>query len=193
MSTVGREGRSYKAIAKEDLSRLAKIAARDRDSFFTVHKDWAALYKKRLFATALCQGAALHYLRGDIGIQDFDVYSFFASHPKRPWYAKRNKHVDFGSSKFGKSPSSPNFIGRRVDLLGRGIEFGVGDDPADAIRRWLLTGRTRSSRYLAQKAVILLSPARRMGEVVWPLAVPSSPQPDSAYRTHSESGRSRWG
>ena len=120
MSTVGSEGRSFAKISRQDLDRLASIAASDRASFFATHADWASLYADRHFATALCQGAALHYLRGEVGVQDFDVYSFFASHPVKPWYAKRNKAADFGDPKFGRSPDRPDFVGRRVDLLGRG-------------------------------------------------------------------------
>ena len=168
MSTVGSEGRSFAKISRQDLDRLASIAASDRASFFAAHADWASLYADRHFATALCQGAALHYLRGEVGVQDFDVYSFFASHPVKPWYAKRNKAADFGDPKFGRSPDRPDFVGRRVDLLGRGLDIAPGESPASCIQRWLASGRTDSARLLARKAVVLLEPVSDRGRVIWP-------------------------
>jgi hypothetical protein len=167
MSNVGREGRSFQRITPDDLRRLASIAAADRAEFFGKHQAWAGLYESRFLAAALCQGAALHYLYGGVGVQDFDVYSFYAAHPNRPWYAKRNKHCDFGRPKFGRSSDCPDMVGRRVDLLGRGIDYRPGEDRAEAIRRWLREGRTQSARLLAEKAVILIEPLKRLGEQVW--------------------------
>lgn len=168
MSQVGRHGRSFLPITRADLKRLAAIAEEDRRDFFARHSDWAQLYANRLIATALCQGAAMHVLDRSVGINDFDVYSFFAAHPARPWYAKRNVHRDFGVPKFGTSVDRRAFMGRRVDLLSRGIDLRSGEDPADAIRRWLRDGRTESARLLSKKAVVLLSPKQRIGEIVWP-------------------------
>ncbi len=170
MSEVGPEGRSFAKITRQDLDRLASIAASDRAAFFAAHPDWAALYAERHFATALCQGAALHYLHGDVGVHDFDVYSFFARHPDRPWYAKRNKAADFGDPKFGRSLDRSDFVGRRVDLLGRGIDFNPGESPTDCIQRWLASARTDSARFLGRKAVVMLDPASDRGNVIWPLA-----------------------
>ena len=169
MSSIGRAGRSFKSISKADLRRLADIAAADRRDFFSRHPDWAKLYSKRYFATALCQGAALHYLAGEVGIQDFDLYTFYSANPARRWYAKRNKHYDFGSPKFGVSLDRPDFVGRRVDLLARAIDRGPREDPAGAIQRWLRLGQTATARLLANKALVLLSPPHRLGEVVWPM------------------------
>lgn len=170
MSDVGPEGRSFARIDMNDLERLANIAAEDRVEFFAAHRDWAALYRDRIIATALCQGAAQHYVSGTVGIHDFDVYTFYAAHPLRRWYAKRNKHCDYGLNKFGRSPDRPDYVGRRVDLLGRGIEYTHGEDPADAIRRWLRSAATTSAKLLAAKAVVLLSPSERLGDIVWPFA-----------------------
>ena len=167
MSDVGPEGRSYRPIERRHLERLLEIARADRDQFFCRHRDWA-IYADRVVATALCQGAALHYLRGEVGVHDFDVYTFFAAHRARRWYAKRNKPMDFGLPDFGQSPDRPHFVGRRVDLLGRGINVSTREDPAVAIRRWLVISPTRSAHYLRQKAVVLLEPVDRMGERVWP-------------------------
>lgn len=168
MSNIGPEGRSFATIERQDLDRLAELAREDRRQFFARYSEWARLYKDRHIATALCQGAALHYLRADVGIQDFDVYSFFAAHPGRSWYAKRNKPVDFGDPKFGRSLNRPEFVGRRVDLMGRGITVEDGEQPSDSIRRWLREQRTRSAKFLAAKAVVLLDPSSERGKVIWP-------------------------
>jgi hypothetical protein len=167
MSQVGPEGRSFEKITLDDLRKLASIASEDREAFFADHPDWASLYKDRLLAVTLCQGAAAHYLDGQRGVNDFDVYSFYAAHPSRPWYAKRNKPWDFGDSKFGRTLDRPDYVGRRVDLLGRGIQYRQGEAPAVAIRRWLRTDRGQSARLLAQRPIVLLSPQERLGEVIW--------------------------
>ena len=167
MSNVGRKGRSFVRIRRRDLDRLAELAAADRATFFAAHPDWARSYADRYIGSALCQGAAQHFVEGAVGVQDFDVYSFFETNPKRNWYAKRNKHVDFGDSRFGQSIDRPDFVGRRVDLLGRGINRRVRESALACIRRWIAEGSTDSARRLAKKAVVLLEPREQRGEVVW--------------------------
>lgn len=168
MSNVGPEGRSYVTITRADLDRLAELAAEDRALFFRTRADWAALYGHSHFATALCRGAALHYLRGEVGVQDFDVYSFYAARPERPWYAKRNKQVDFGDPKFGRSLDKPSYVGRRVDLPGRGLPRQPGETVQTCIQRWLRAGATETTKLLVRKAVVLLDPLEFRGEIVWP-------------------------
>jgi hypothetical protein len=167
MSEVGREGRSFLRIRPRDLDRLAELAANDRASFFAAHPAWAQSYADRYIGSALCQGAALHFMDGKVGVQDFDVYSFFHANPKRQWYAKRSKHVDFGDPRFGQSLDQPDFVGRRVDLFSRGISHHAGESAAACIRRWIEEGTTYSAQCLAKKAVVLLDPSENRGEVVW--------------------------
>jgi len=45
---------------------------------------------------------------------------------------------------------------------------------ADAIRRYLAAAQTRSARELAVKAVVLIYPTDRSGEVVWPIGIDSA-------------------
>ena len=162
--------RSYVPIIRADLVRLLKLARDDREAFFAKHQDWASLYEGRLLGTALCQGAAMHYMNPSVGINDFDVYTFYAAHPGRPWYAKRIKSVDYGDAKFGQSEiSNLRYIGRRVDLLSRALDVAPGADIIDSITTYLRSGRTETSRHLAKKAVVLLEPTDRLGGIVWPL------------------------
>ena len=80
---------------------------------------------------ALCQGAALHYLDSSTGINDFDVYTFYRQHPHKHWRARRIKSYDFGRAKFGQSLDKPDFVGMRVDCLGRSIAADIGEDPIE--------------------------------------------------------------
>lgn len=77
MSKVGPEARSYQAIFPNDLKRLLQIATQDQTAFFKEYPDWGKLYRRRKICIALCQGAALHYVNGATGINDFDVYTFY--------------------------------------------------------------------------------------------------------------------
>jgi len=167
MSSVGPKARSFRRINTADLRRLASIASRDRHAFFHSNPQWAELYSSRAVCIALCQGAALHYANRKTGINDFDVYTFYRTHPRRHVYAKRKKYYDYGIAKFGKSVDKPQFKGRRVDCLMRDIEVRDGEDAATALQRYLRSGKTKTARLLAEKAVVLLKP--RCGKIVWPM------------------------
>jgi len=185
MSSRGRVApRSYAQITDDHLERLSVLAAADREEFYVKHPE----YRRRFLATVLAQGAALHVLDGKNGVKDLDVWNFFAL-PRgvtRFPADKRNVHVDFGTSALGRQPyeldEAPNavvrakwakwssFEGRRVDLLMRGLACRPTADPVDVIRDWLIAGQAKpgSSPYrLAEKAMIMIDPADRRGEVVW--------------------------
>ena len=151
-----------------DLKCLGEIAARDRSSLFQRKPDLGHLYSNRLFAVALCQGAALHYLDGTNGIKDFDVWSFYRAAPGRPYPYRRRGIEDFGDPKFGKTDEFPQFIGRRVDLLGRSLDATDYIEPIITLRDYFTAGKTKSAHFLAQKAVILIEPEPLIGSVVWP-------------------------
>ncbi len=161
--------RSLAPIDGDDLERLARIARSDREAFFGRNPRYRVL-ADRVIGVVLCQGAALHFLDGRNGVKDFDVWTFYAAHPdatypwRRPIIAR-----DFGDPKFGKSPARPEFVGRKVDLLGRSLDADASADPVAALRAYLSERRTDSARRLAQKAVVLLEPASHMGTVVWPV------------------------
>jgi hypothetical protein len=166
---MSNQKRSYAPLTDQDLRRLGKIAAEDRNSFFSRRSETGRLYAGRLAAVALCQGAALHRLNGRNGIKDFDVWSFYREHPRRPYPYRRNGTADFGDPKFGTSPGWKHFIGRRVDLLGRSLALNPKADIANELQRYLVKGETSTARHLAEKAMILIEPASRLGEVIWPI------------------------
>ena len=167
MGSVPAAGRSFRRITNKDLRRLAELAVEQRAKFFERHSDWRRLYSTRVLCTALCQGAALHYANGNAGINDFDVYSFYASHPERRWHARTRSIRDFGDPKFGRSVDRPDFVGRRVDLMGRGIPANPRDNAITAVQRYLVSDRPGTVRFLAGKAVVLIDPEQWRGRVIW--------------------------
>lgn len=162
--------RSYEPILLADLTRLAEIAALDRADLFLRKPLTSNAYRDRLFAVALCQGGALHYLDGKNGIKDLDVWSFFIPNPNRQFPYRRRMELDFGDPKFGRTLGCEQFKGRRVDHIGRAIPDSDYSDPVSVLRRYLTSGTTESARRLSEKAVILIEPAPLLGHVVWPCA-----------------------
>ena len=172
-------------LTKRHLTRLSRLAEEDREQFYIAQP----VYRHRLIATVLAQGAALHYLDRKNGVKDLDVWSFFAlpaDHTRFP-ADRRHRHVDFGPSDLGRQrydlAKAKNarersqwqrwqreHQGRRVDLLMRGLRCDLDEDPAAAVRAWLDRGLRRSAKspwHLRQKAVILIDPKHRRGEVIW--------------------------
>jgi hypothetical protein len=169
---VDEKDRSFAAIGLADLLRLADLAADAEAALFERNPAGSGRYAGRLLGRALCQGAAVHYVDKHNGVKDFDVWSFYAQDGDWPFPPRWRATRDFGPSKFGRYPGDPaRFSGRRVDLLGRSLSAAPGTDPADAIRRYLTTARTRSARELAAKAAVLIHPRDRVGEVVWPTGI----------------------
>lgn len=149
--------------------RLAALAADAEAGLFERNPRGSGRYTGRLLGRALCQGAALHYMNKN-GVKDFDVWSFYAQYDDWPFPARWRGTRDFGPWKFGRYPGdSPRYSGRRVDLLGRSLPAAPGADPADAIRRYLAARRTESAKALAAKAVVMIDPPDRAGEIVWPV------------------------
>ncbi len=183
--TSTRSARSQAPLNERHLAQLSKIAAVDHETFYARRP----AYRGRMIAVVLAQGAALHYLDRSNGVKDLDVWSFFAlpSDQGRFPEDQRKKHVDFGPSDLGRQRYnlksvksarqkalmtrwSNEHVGRRVDLMMRGVPCDLKDDPAEAMRTWLSSGLRKpgsSPWHLRQKAVILIDPPERRGEVVW--------------------------
>src|SRR5512134_2099554 len=156
--------RSHARITRADLRRLARVAHEDREDFFERHPEWAILYRKRLLGTALCGNAALHYLNGITGVDRFEVVAFYAEHTDAPFPFQRVSQADFGKSKFGRGVKpADTYEGLRVSLEGRSIAGGPGDDPLEAIQRYLRAGATPTARDLARRAVVMLEPEELLG------------------------------
>jgi hypothetical protein len=165
---MSKTGRSLEPIGGRDLLRLAELAAEAEAGLFARHPHGAGRYAGRLLCRALCQGAARHYLDGETGVKDFDVWSFYAALADGPFPYRWRGTVDFGPSRFGRWPGDqPSYAGRRVDLLGRSLPVAVDADPATALREYLSSARTASAKALAAKAVVMIAPEHAVGECVW--------------------------
>jgi hypothetical protein len=171
-----RANRSFEKITQADLHRLSSLALADFEDFFRRYHQWRA-YRERLMLICLCQGAARHYVTPSFGVatdraggvNDFDVWGFFRHDPNdRPFPPRRHGLQDFGPSKFGRSvDDKPRFIGRRVDVWGRSIEKLPSENPIQAVQRYLRTHHSDSARLVAERPVVVLWPAERLGEIIW--------------------------
>lgn len=169
-------GRSFEAITRADLKRLARLAHSDREEFFERHPEWAILYRKRFIGAALAGDAALHFINGSTGLDGFELWSFYAEHPDAAFPFQQVGKADFGKSKFGRDTRNPEaYAGRRVALHGRSLDCAPADDPITVLQRYLRAGETPSARELRAKAVVLLDPEEFIGYVVWPALVIAVP------------------
>lgn len=154
------DDRAMEPLTKAHLSHLGAIAAQDRKGLF-LRCPHLAFYRERLLCVALCQGGALHYIDGRNGVKDLDVWSFYAAGPGPQFPPRRKAHAAYpGSGLTGWS--------ERVDLLGRYIDLLSDPDPVAHLLHYLRTRPTRSAQHLAEKAVVLIEPAARLGEAIWP-------------------------
>lgn len=165
------DSRSRTRITRTDLKRLARIVREEREDFFSRHPEWGLLYRERLLCSALCKGAALHYLNGASGVDRFEVWSFYAEHAEAPYPHQFSSRRDFGTAKFGPDPFSGVYTGRRVELTGRSLRCHPADDPVESLLRYLHRGATPVARGLRKQAVVLIEPEPYLGYVVWPTLV----------------------
>lgn len=190
--TSRRSVRSYAPLTPEHLARLSEIAMADHEHF--TRPKGHPEYADRRLLVVLAQGAALHFVDGRNGVKDLDVWTFYARIPGRRFPAARRKvHVDFGPSNLGRQRYDfnaaqseaeakkwhqwNNFAGRRVDLLMRDLDVSARGTHAalTTLTAWLEAGAAHaggshppSNYYLAQKAIVVIDPAKERGKIVWP-------------------------
>ena len=161
--------RSLEPILSNDLEDLYNGSTkRLREYFITGNgRKWQKLYNiKKPLAVALCQGAAMHYHDKRHGVKDFDVWFFYPFNKIHLPY-RTIWNWDYVNPKFGRHPMSDGYSGRRVDVLVRSIKNYSMDDPLKTLHKFLQYENTASSRELANKAVVLLSPKTLLGTVAW--------------------------
>jgi hypothetical protein len=131
------------------------------------------------------------------GVKDLDVWTFYAAIPGTAFPAARREiHADFGPSSLGRQSYDlagartareqalwrrwAAYQGRRIDFLMRALPVQPDAPPAEivqAVQDWLRRGEAAISRkkpsawYLAQKAMVTLSPAPERGQILWPADV----------------------
>jgi hypothetical protein len=163
---------SFEAVGRNDLRRLARLARTDRDEFFERHPEWGERYRDRVLCVALCDQAALHFIGGSAGIQDFQVWTFYLEHPDAPFPHQVTGLSDFGPSRFGRSPGvAETFKGRQVHLYSRSLPCQPGVEPVAVLQDFLRAGATHSARTLREEAVVFLEPEEILGFVAWPSLV----------------------
>lgn len=175
--------RSREPITRDDLGRLLELAD---DDMHRLPHEW----QERRAGVFLAQGAAQHFIDGQHGVKDFDLWSFYWSHPSMafPWKPPRKRHVDFGASRHGRNVYTEEeradrvlgpkirtwerFRGRRVDLMTRVLEPHRGGIDG-AVRAWLADSAPKrwngrgmpSPWWLARRPMIQLSP--QLESVTW--------------------------
>jgi hypothetical protein len=157
--------RSYEPLTQIDLRRVVQLVLRELVDIYA-HAAVAKTYRDRLFAMALCQGSAQHYIDMKNGVKDIDVWAFFRAGLAKPFPYRARWTIDFGASHLGRHPSDIGYAGRRIDLIGRSIEMHRGEVPEAAIIRWLNT-RTESAKLISQRPVIGLHPENLFGRRLW--------------------------
>jgi hypothetical protein len=162
---------SLERITKSDLRRLARIAADERNDYFARHAEWRLLYSHRLLCTALCGQSARHFCNGTAGVEEFELWSFYATHTDAPFPQHIHSYRDFGKSKFGQAAGSGRYVGRRIRLTGRSLSSQPGDDPVVSLQRYLRSGQTSSARQLRRSAAVLVEPESHLAYVVWPTLI----------------------
>jgi hypothetical protein len=160
--------RSYAVIELADLERLSEIAHSDLEQYIANDSERRAEFSNKKLCVTLCQGAALHYLDKVTGVKDFDVFTFFAADAGTDFPPRRRTCHDFGPSKFGHAPGDLNYAGRRVDVMGRSIAHDMGASPLESLLNYLRMKPTGTAWHLARKAVVIIDPIGRRGEVIWP-------------------------
>jgi hypothetical protein len=161
--------RSYETITPAVLDRLALLGREVMEGFFLRNPRWGA-YRQRLLCLVLAQGAALHYVDGRSGVKDFDVWAFYERDDDVGPVPPRGRRGirDFGPSEHGRHPDDAGYSGRRVDVVARSISRAPGEDGIAAVQNYLRTNPAETPRLLSKKAMVVLEPAERRGEVVWP-------------------------
>jgi hypothetical protein len=149
-----------RAVGVRELRTLCHLARTEEQDFFGRNGHLVPLYRERLLAIALCQGAALQYLGQGYGVNDFDVHYFYSQNPEKPRLSRSVKRV---------WTSVGGFEHVAVDFVRTVIPSRVrGSNPLDTIRVFLRERPTPNARHLARKAVIGVFPRRLFTVVIWP-------------------------
>jgi len=161
--------RSPRPLTIDDLKDLYEGSTRRLREYFIQGQGakWKEIYDiEKPFAVALCQGAAMHYHDGINGIKDFDVWFLYPFNKKHLPY-RTIWNWDYKNPKFGRHPSIPGYTGRKVDVMVRAIKNYTEHDPAKTFVQFLQHENTASSKELAKKAVVMLSPEPLLGITIW--------------------------
>lgn len=161
--------RSFAQLTTDDLNELL-VGSQKRLAEYFIDGDgvkWEKLYDiTKPLCIALCQGAAMHFHDKKNGVKDFDVWFFYQFNQKHlPCRTMWN--WDYQNKKFGRHPHFSEYEGRKVDVIVRSIKNYIVGDPVRTIFTYFEKEKTDSSKLLAEKAVVLLSPEKYFGKTIW--------------------------
>ncbi|MGO9244021.1 MAG: hypothetical protein ACLQDC_04540 [Verrucomicrobiia bacterium] len=138
------------------------MAELEEKRFFSHNPHLNRPYRNRLLAVALCQGAALQYLGRGRGVNDFDVHFFYRQNPNKPRLSRAVKRIRATVGSFHNVP---------VDFIRTVIPLKLCSprqrDDVVLLQEFLRKAPTANARYLAEKGVIGLSPAKLFGKTIW--------------------------
>jgi hypothetical protein len=92
-------------VAEVELSSLVTAAEQEEEGFFQRNPHLIELYRSRLIAVALCQGAALQYIGRGYGVIDFDVHFFYAQNATKPRLSRAVKSIWTSIRRVRRDPS----------------------------------------------------------------------------------------
>lgn len=149
-------------VGRSELHALKALAKAEEAAFFERNPHLVQPYRDRLIAVALCQGAALQYLRRGYGVNDFDVHFFYSQNPRKPKLTRAKKRTLADVGRFENMP---------VDFLRTVVPARVKvSRPAGRLailHAFLQQTPTPNARHLAEKAVVGLMPKEMFGVIIW--------------------------
>jgi hypothetical protein len=160
--------RTYEELGSDDLQEIRQYAIEELNRFlYKVGNPEGKykVYRGKLIAMCLCQGAAQHFVDGKTGIKDFDVWFFFTEDENIR--IPNIKNMRYSACKLLKDVGE-----KRVDFLKKSIKRDVIDmskseKPRDILRSYLQNANTSTSKELAKKAIVGLYPDEVFGKVIW--------------------------
>lgn len=146
-------------VGRQELRALVALAKTEERFFFERNPHLVRPYRDRLLAVALCQGAALQYLRCGYGVKDFDVHFFYAQNPSKPRLSRAVKRISASVGRFSDVPVDFIRTVVRVDDAKRTV--------AQRIKFFLEEQPTANAMHLSKKAVVGLMPNALFERVLW--------------------------
>jgi hypothetical protein len=149
-------------VTLAELRDLATLAQREESDFFARNPHLSELYRNRLIAVALCQGAALQFVGRGYGVADFDVHFFYNQNPSKPRLSRAVKRLTADVGNFEHAPI--DFVRTVVPSL----LCGSHDNDAQTLLRGFLQQKpTANAAHLSKKAVVGLIPEALFGRIIW--------------------------
>ncbi len=149
--------RTYPKLTCDDLKNIRDfVLSVELPRFLSMKEEKYSVYRDKLIAIALCQGAALHFIDKKNGVKDIDVWFFFEEDEKVKIPHRNNMLKSY-------CIECPNFGVKRIDCLKKMISLTIigmagSKDPLQVLRTYLKHAGTQTAYFLSQKPCIILYP-----------------------------------